>query len=301
MNIVETKIDVKSKTDKFYLYPIGDTHVGAYNCAESHLKQYVDYIKNKENAYWFGGGDLCNCIIPQDTKRFDLRALPDWLFLGSAMNIKEALLDIAKQERNRLCEILDPIKDKCIGLLEGNHEYSIMKTTNSGHHYLVCETLKTQNLTDCAFIRLNFKIKGGSGTSVVMWVEHGCGGGRTKGAEPNHLGRMGQKADADFMLRGHSHTFRIEPSEPHLYIPKSGALPDECYQREVFIGNWGCWVKSYAVGPSTYDSRASYPPRPLKAIEVEIKPFHNTGVNVGGKRIVQTQSRIRMRECDYEE
>lgn len=300
MEMKHKDVAVSSKADIYYVYPIGDVHIGAFNCAEQHFRQYVEYIKNKENALWFGGGDYCNYITPQDTKRYDVRALADWLFVGSAMTIKEALADIAKQERERFCEIVEPIKDKCLGLLEGNHESFIMRYTNSGHHFVMCDELGVSNLTDCAFIRLNFKINNGCGQTVIIWAMHGFGGGRTPGAEPNHLLREGQIADADVILRGHSHSFRIEPSEPHLYVPRKGCFPDECYQREVFKGNWGCWLKSYARGAPTYDSRAAYPVRPLRAMEIKIKPMHNTNVKFNGKVSQQTKLLIMMNECSYE-
>ena len=300
MNIIKKNIECQSKKDIFKIYPIGDVHLGAFNCAETHFRQYVDHIKKTPNAYWFGGGDYCDCIVPQDTRRYDVRSLADWLFVGDARTIKESLLDITKQQRKRFCKIVEPIKDKCLGLIEGNHEYSIMQRANNGHHYLMCDELGVPNLTDTAFIWLNFKIKGGQGKSIHIFAAHGNGGGRSAGAEPNHLAKLGQSFDADILLRGHSHTFRIEPSEPHLYIPRRGAVPDECYQREVHKGNWGCWVKSYAVGPPTYDSRANYPPRPLKAIEVTIKPNHTFNTSVCGKRTAQAKSLISMSECNYE-
>jgi len=175
-----------------------------------------------------------------------------------------------------------------------------MKRLHNGHQYILCEQLGVRNMTDCGFIRLNFKIPNSAGRVVKIWAMHGCGAGRSVGAEPNHLMRMGQIADADIVLRGHSHTFRIEPSEPHLFIPDKGHLPDEAYQREVYKANWGCWLKSYAKGPPTYDSQAAYPPRPLKALEIKIKPFHSTSVKVCGKSVIQTKPLIQLTECPYE-
>jgi len=300
MQLIEKKIELKTKSDVVYIFPLGDTHIGTFNCAEGHIRQYVQYIKNKPNAYWIGGGDYCDFITPSDTRRFDVRSLADWLFVGEAVTIKEALLDIAKQQRERFCEMVEPIKDKCLGLIEGNHEYDIMRTTHNGQHYVMCDELGVPNLTDAAFVRLNFKIKGGCGRSIKIFIVHGWGGGRSTGAEPNHLLRLGQIADADIHLRGHSHTFRIEPPEVHLWIPDSGALPDECYQRVIRKGNWGCWVLGYAVGPSTYDSRRNYQPRPLQAMEISIKPFHNIRYKTCGKVAIQTQPIIKMSECGYE-
>lgn len=299
MNLVDKKVEANSRSDIFYFYPVGDVHLGAFNCAETHFRKYVDYIKSQPNAFWLGGGDYCNCITPSDVSRYDVRALANWIFTGSAMNIKEALLDIAKQERERFCEIVEPIKDKCIGLIEGNHEASLMKYSHSGHHYIMCDELGVQNLTDAAFVRLSFAAQSHR-QSVKIFIMHGWGGGRTPGAEPCHLSRMGQIADADIHLRGHSHTFRIEPSEPHLCIPNRGMLPDECMQREVFKANWGCWLKSYAKGPPTYDSQKAYPPRPLKAIEIKIKPLHHSRVKIAGKTTTKADPLITVSECPYE-
>jgi len=301
MQIIDKEIEIKSDKDVFFLFPIGDVHLGAFNCAENHFRAYVDYIKEKDNAFWIGGGDYTNAITPMDSRRFSHSELANWIFTGDAMNIKERLMDIAKQEQERFIEIVEPIKDKCLGLIEGNHEYDIMHHTSGGYHYVMCDKLGVPNLTDCSFIRLRFHNKErNSGTSVILLILHGWGGGRTPGAEPNHLARLMQWGDADIVMRGHSHTFRIEPPTPRLYIPRKGALPDECLERDIRAGNWGCWLKSYAAGPSTYDSRANYPARPLQAMEIKIKPVHGIKIKVCGRRKTQVISLISMSECIYQ-
>ncbi len=301
MKIIEKEIIVDQMTDEWRLYPVGDAHVGAFNCAETHLKRYIDHIRRDERGVWVGGGDYCDCVTPKDAKRFDLTNLPDWILMDGPITIRERLLDISKQERQRFLEMVEPIKDKCIGLIEGNHEHSLMQYNNNGHHYLMCEELGVPNLTDAAMIRLNFRKKNGNGgASIILFIVHGAGGGRTAGAEPNHLARLRQMADADIFLRGHSHIFDIEPTQIHLCIPRKGALPDELMQREIHSANWGCWVKSYAIGPPTYDSRAVYPPRPLRALQVEIKPQHNYEVRVLGRKVCKAVPRIRITECNYD-
>ena len=84
-----------------------------------------------------------------------------------------------------------------------------------------------------------FKIPKSSGISVGMFIMHGFGGGRSEGAEANHLRRLYEIADADILMRGHSHTFEIRLSKISLYVPEKGMLPDELLQRETFRGNWG--------------------------------------------------------------
>lgn len=300
MELAEKRIDYRDNSTPIYIYPIGDVHMGAYNCAEGHFRKYVDYIKKQKNAYWVGGGDLCDCIVPSDASRYDVRSLADWIFTGDAMTVKEALTDIAKQERERVTEILWPIRDRCLGLIAGNHEEQLMRRSYNAHHYIMCDALKAPNLTDCAFVRLSLQNPSRVVSTVVIFLHHGFGGGRTPGAEPNHMARLRAFIDADIILRGHSHSFRIEPPQPILCIPRKGSLPDECNQREIKSANWGCWLKSYARGPSTYDSRMAYPARTLTALEIEIKPRKHKKKTVAGRGVDSRAPLITMRECSYE-
>ena len=305
MKLIDKEIYIKSESDVFTLFPIGDVHMGTKNCAEGHLKRYIEHIKNTPCSAWIGGGDYCECIKPSDVKRYDVRALPDWLFTGDACNIKDALSDIALQQRNRFTEMVDPIKDTCIGLIQGNHEQTLMQYSNNAHHFVMCNELGATDLTDAAFIRFRF-IRGKKGgtkhsvASVTLAILHGTGGGRTAGAEPNHLDKLSRFFEADIILRGHSHSFNITPPQTFLYVPRKGAMPDELMSRETYKANWGCWVKSYSVGAPTYDSRANYPARPLQSMEIRIKPFHTSTVTVMGRKTTRQTSKITIRECDYE-
>jgi len=97
--------------------------------------------------------------------------------------------------------------------------------------------------------------------------------------------------DADIILRGHSHTFEIRPPMPVLAIPREGKLPDECYVRYKRAANWGCWLRSYATGKGTYDSKACYPARPLGTVEVVLEPHVGTRVSTAAP------GRFAIREC----
>lgn len=278
MKLLDWPIELNSRTSEIEIYPLGDIHLGARNCAEKHLRRAVSDIADNPNAYWFGGGDILDCIKPQDIKRFDFKNLPDWIVEGKAIEIKEKLADILNEQKNRAVEILSPIKKKCLGLIEGNHEDSIGRYYNQDIQATLCKELKVENLTDCFMVRLMFgRIKGVTNKVLFMFAQHGCCGGRTAGAEPNHLARLQSYWEAaDIALRGHSHTYDIRPPKPVLCLPRSGELPRELLCKYRWVANWGCWLKSYAVGASSYDSRQAYPPRPLGTIKITIRPFLNT-------------------------
>lgn len=280
MNILEKRIDVYSRSDEISIYPLGDLHIGSRACAEGKIRKVITEIKNNPNAYWFGGGDILDAIKPMDSKRFDFNTLPDWMIEGKAVTIRERLNDILKQQLVRFYDLIEPIKHKCIGMIEGNHEFAIRKLYNQDIQQDICSFLKCENLTDEFFMRLMFVFrskssnKQGRTTNIKLYACHGHGGGRTPGAEPNHLHRLiSEWEDADICLRGHSHIYHIIPPKPKLFIPNKGQIPNEFLTQYRHAGNWGCWVYSHHKGPSTYASRACYPARPMITLKIIIKPL----------------------------
>ena len=156
----------------------------------------------------------------------------------------------------------------------GNHEYTIAHFHNRDIMAEICKEFVAPNLTDHAFIRFNSKRNDGDSSSVIRaYICHGNGAGRSPGSEPTHLTRIAQERDCELILRGHSHNFHIMPAIPRLTIPKRGKMPEHANTHDVRAANWGSWLLSYAVGPSTYDSRANYPVRVLSTLCVSIKPF----------------------------
>ena len=290
MRLIDKLIHQKSRSEKFYLYAIGDTHIGARNCAETYLARLVKKVKDTKNAYWVGGGDYIDAVKPQDSKRYTPECLPDWILTGDADTVRTKLLDIVRQERDRFYDIVEPIKDKCLGLVRGNHEATLTKFYNEDPHRWLCEEMGVPDLTDCAFVRMRFK-RLTSVETIVMFICHGHGGGRTPGAEPNHLYRLASSKDADIVIRGHSHTFHILPPIVRLGVPHKGKLPYECQAFYTRAGNWGAWLRSYAAGSATYDSQACYPPRSLSTLEIILEPHKNQSQGTRHCGVVS------MREC----
>jgi len=273
------------------LYGLGDIHIGALNCAEKEFRRVVKKIQNDPRAIWVGGGDYCDAVILSDAKRFDVNTLPNWMLTGGANKVRRNIGDMVKAQQDRFLKIVDPIKDKCMGLIEGNHEYTVFKYHNRGHLTRMCDELGVPNLSDCAFMRLNFLRKtNGPGkdstVTLVAFVCHGHGGGRTSGAEPNKLFRLAADKDADVVLTGHSHTFCILPPVTVLGIPRKGKLVEDAIATHKHAANWGSYVFTYQAGPSTYASRANYPVRPMCTVETVIKPHmvQNMPKDEEGKR-----------------
>ena len=103
-----------TRPDRFYLYPLGDFHMGVVHCDEDLLAAKVSEIKGLKNALWLGMGDYGDCITPSDFKRWDGRVLAPWM-KGKEDNIGVTQVEMVN-------EIISPIWNKGIGLIEGNHD-----------------------------------------------------------------------------------------------------------------------------------------------------------------------------------
>ncbi len=147
MQVKEFKIPYK-RSDIFYLYPFGDIHCGTIHCAETEVKAKRDEIKNTPNAYWLGVGDYAEWITSKDP-RWDPspKVIAPWVEQDN----------IAETQRRWIVDLFEPIKDKCIGLLYGNHEESIRKHNNDNVHKNICDDLKVDNLGYSCFVHLSFK------------------------------------------------------------------------------------------------------------------------------------------------
>jgi predicted phosphodiesterase len=284
-----------SRSSRIKLYALGDVHIGALNCAEHEFMKIIRSIQDDPDAYWVGGGDYCDAVILGDAKRFDVNTLPNWMLEGGPDKVKSMVGDILKAQQDRFIQLTYPIKNKCLGLIEGNHEFSIFKHHNRDHMKVLCDGLDAPNLTDCAFLRLKFKRAVGVHEPVntaLVFICHGHGGGRTAGAEPMKLARLAQDKDVDVLLTGHSHSFRIEPPTPVMWVPSKGRLPDSPFIREKHVANWGCFMYTYKKGPSTYASRDNYPVRPMYTVQLVFHPFRVVTAVDQGRDIYQEEVRI---------
>lgn len=296
MRLTDYTFEGTTRSASWSFYVIGDVHVGAANCAEDKLRHLVQRIKANPNAYWIGGGDMCDAVILNDTARFDPSILPDWLLQGHSPDaVRHNLQDMLDAQKKRLFKFLDPIKDRCLGLIEGNHEYSIMKHHNRNFLNDMCTHFGVENLTDCAFMRFRFvrRVNGRCPTATVRaFISHGHGGGRTSGSEPNILYRLAADKECEIILKGHSHSFCIHPPIPMLSIPARGMMPEDPIVYDKHAANWGSYVYTYQTGPSTYASRANYPVRPMYTVEVKVEPFHITSHGVEQPKIDMNAIRL---------
>lgn len=240
-------------------YPIGD---------EGLLRKWVKRIRDDESARTILMGDM----LDQDrtTHRKHRKAY--------VADRNSRLADDRHVDRDvdALAEILLPINDKIIGVLEGNHFYEYSTGITSDQK--LCDKLGVPFLGAMGLVKL---VIGGTGhrSALTIWAHHsgGSSGGRTVGGSVNALARQENAWDADIYLVGHDHR-RIAWRETTLRL-NDGVTPQVVERPKIFarVGAFlkthehsGCVSTKQPYFPH-YGETAAYRPSDLGWVEIGIK------------------------------
>lgn len=250
MEVIEKVIPYR-RSDRIRLYLFGDTHLGTIHCAEKEVAAQIKEIQDDPLALWVGMGDYAECITPKD-KRWEpsQKTIPDWL---KQDNIAECL-------RKRVVSSFEPIKDKCVGLLYGNHEDSFRHYNHDNIHQNVCDDLELPNLGYSCFVHFIFRRKNSAEAHMIKGhFTHGTGGARTEAGKVNYLVRTMSAFDAN--IYGYAHTHGMQIYSPEI-LGTSESLKIKAKGK---IGALtGCWFRTYTQG-----AIASYG---------EVKVYHPTRI-----------------------
>ena len=225
--------------------PFGDLHLGNKNCRLDKFKRFLKWAQEKDNVYLIGMGDLLECILPSDP-RFE------------SDDVYETLDDL----REELIQILEPVKDKIITLLQGNHEHKLKKSGYGCPIKYISKKLGVRYGGLSAYIKLKATPKTHR-RSLIVWTHHGWFSGRKRGSKVNNLEDNLAYYDADVYLCGHSHDlWATRKSRIHW----GGS-------RDVIFANTGSFVETATIGTTNYSERANYPPQKLGVVKVIWRPY----------------------------
>ena len=255
----------KNSTTWFHVIPIGDIHLGNAGCDVEKLKKLVKWINEKDNVYWIGMGDFLDCINLTD-KRFDPQTL--------AKEFRNSLDNLIPMQVHRLVEILKPIKEKCLGLHEGNHERKIRLVNQYDPIYEIWKEFNIPSLPmlkDAAITRLKFvqDCKGKRQPSYVydIFSVHGNVGGRKGGAKINRLEDMCASFNADIYLMAHSHV-KMTESKSVLYVDNHLHLK----RAKKVLAVTGCFLNGYIQGSGGYCEQWMLSPTMTGVVKISLRP-----------------------------
>jgi len=177
------------------VYPLADVHLGAEGAEVQAFYALVNQIAKEPNSYVTLQGDL----IDNGTR-------------NSVTNIFRATMPPSQQKRE-MAKALEPIREKILCMLPGNHCKRSGKDADDDPMYDIAAKLDLEDRyrEDIAFIRIGLGAKRGhhgDGKPHVYFLAcvHGAGGGALPGGMVNRADRFMQSMDGvDVFIHGHSH------------------------------------------------------------------------------------------------
>jgi hypothetical protein len=188
---------IKTRFNEVFLIPMGDLHIGdkSFNSeSERKLQGYIDWVKEKPNAFVFLMGDILNDAT-----------------VDSASSPFQQNMDL-KEQIDYATKLFRPIKHKIIGAISGNHEQRLEKYSGYNPTIALCDRLGIfyYGYDGIVIFRLgchNGKCKDKSPrASFVGYFHHTTGGGATVGGKMNRVEKLRDViVDADFYCGAHNH------------------------------------------------------------------------------------------------
>lgn len=179
--------------EQIEIHPMADLHIGDSMCDFKAIMEKIEYIKNTPNAYCILDGDLMDTAICSS--------------IGDTYGANLQPMEQLKQ----CVKIFEPIKDKILCVLPGNHENRVYKSDGLDITEIMCAQLgipeKYSPTTALVFIRFGKQKSHRPGKPFLYtaYVTHGSGGGRKEGGKVNRLADLAAIVDSDIYIHAHTH------------------------------------------------------------------------------------------------
>ena len=178
--------------EQIEIHVLADLHIGDSLCDFKLILERIEHIKNTPNAYCILDGDLMDTAISSS--------------IGDTYGANLQPMEQLKQ----CVKIFEPIKDKIMGVLPGNHENRVYKSDGLDITELMCAQLgvpdKYSPTSALLFVRFGRDYNRHNRPQLyTIYATHGTGGGRKEGGKVNRLADLATIVDADIYICGHTH------------------------------------------------------------------------------------------------
>jgi len=256
---------LKLKTPAIRIYPLVCFHIGAEQSDGKFINQMIQRLKNDPNGRGIYMGDGGECV----TK----------LSKGDVYAQKLS----PQEQQDRLIELFDPVKDKMLFGVRGNHGNRIYKETGLDFDKNLCHRIGIPYMGVAAFVNLVV-----NRSSYDLYVHHGIDSGVSATSKVRKAEQLGNIVEVDAVFTAHSHYCVELPPLHKMFCDNNNAKITTRLQNQYICG-------------SAYDSRTGYaedkgyPP---------LLPAHMVvafdGRIIAGKAVKQQRSEIFRSTADYE-
>jgi predicted phosphodiesterase len=247
--ITRTEIDdyitarVECATDSPKIYTLNDWHLGSINCDRKAIKKYVKYIQSQDDA-------ICVCLG-------DLLENSNKNSIGAGVYDQESYPD---EQLEEVLELLEPIKDKIIGVVGGNHERRAKKDSGIRLDRLMARDLGVQWF-DNEIMMVLYRKSGDHSKSASFYFNHTKISGKNKATIMNTMDRdVAGKSNFDVYVKGHDHQVGCLGFE-YMHFDKRTCKVSVKIRYHVLTG-------SFLHRPNSYATERPYMPTAVGAVEI---------------------------------
>lgn len=237
------------------LFPIGDLHYGNPLQSKQAINEVIKKIQDTENAYWVGCGDY-----------FELngKKQPHNGVFSQTLSPEDQI--------DAFIDDFQPIADKCLALIDGNHDFRIKKDWDiSPTRFAASELgIRDKYVEDGVLVPLSFgrrtrvggrrEARGNSPCNYMIYVTHGSSSSATTTGKISALQRAGDVVVADVIVGAHVHSEVV--FRDRIYIPTMNDQKQVSYRDRWYI-NTGSFLEY-----GGYALTARYRPQPMGCPEI---------------------------------
>lgn len=236
--------------DAIDIIAVGDVHLGAIEHEEDKWEAFLDSVKNEPNTYICLLGDLLNNSLRS----------------AVANPFDEVIRPMTQKQK--MTEYLEPIADKILCAVSGNHEYRTKGGKAGSDQDLTYDIMCKLGIEDryrenTAYVKLALGLRASSGeaqTSYIIAVTHGAAGGRLTGNTINRAEEYALISEGiDALIVGHAHKGAV--TRPLKLV--CDARANKVYKKEITIVCAESWMTygGYAMRKMLKPAEASNPQR----------------------------------------
>jgi predicted phosphodiesterase len=222
-----------SKSDRHYIYPLGDVHKGSATHDQVRWQQWLNYLEGRSGTSLLGTGDFLNSAL-KDSKS---EAYDETMTVGEAKRaLRRELKPLADQGRIDL-------------LMPGNHEDRIYRAVGDCPVRDLADSLETPYVEAAALVIYRVgKIE------YEVYVRHGTGMGQSLA----QLAKSGFVIKADIYITGHTHRQAVTADD--YFTRDAGVDTSAVGRRKRYFVSSGSFL-----GYEKYAAARGYPPSRIGA------------------------------------
>lgn len=263
MKVIKVDYDYESREDSVVRFVgLGDIHRGNPWLQEKPFYKMLEWIEENP-CYVILMGDYGEAINAKDP-RHDYNAI-DWKYATPDKQYRQTLMD------------LEPIKDKIVCMLDGNHDYNYWRRHNHNYVDWIATDLGVPYVGVSGYVLFRFRRKSGkarSAQTLKIYAHHGWSGGRTDAYKVKVIHDLKNIFnDPHLFLMGHCHRLGEVFPTTYLYVSNRGYIRE--YTQKYFYT--GSYLKGYAEGVGSYVEARAYSPTQIGSPIIEVKPNRTDG------------------------